>query len=143
MKTFDFSKNHFFGKFPNLQNFRSRKKMFVDFWKHQNLMFSKKNEKLFFRDRKFWKFENFPVIFWKNQKYYCLKLFFEKIFSENRVVEKQPQKVFGCNFSKNEYFYLNPKAYEAAWPWLSFPLLGIKNGPLHKKLSRLFVRVTV
>ena len=43
---------------------------------------------------------------------------FLKIFSENRVVEKQPQKVFGCNFSKNKYFYLNPKAYEAAWPWL-------------------------
>ena len=50
------------------------------------------------------------------------------------------QKVFGSNFSKNKYFYLNPKAYEQACSWLSFPLLDIKNGPLSKKLSRFFVR---
>ena len=36
------------------------------------------------------------------------------IFSQNRVEFFWSQKVFGCNFSKNKYFYLNPKAYEAA-----------------------------
>ena len=55
-------------------------------------------------------------------------------------MKKMSQKVFGCNFSKNTYFYINPKAYEWAWPWLSFPLLDIKNGPVHKKLSIYFVR---
>ena len=43
------------------------------------------------------------------------------------VDEKITQNVFGCKFSKNKYLYLNPKAYEHAWPWLSFPLLDIKN----------------
>ena len=50
-------------------------------------------------------------------------------------MKKMSQKVFGCNFSKNKYFYLNPKAYEAACPWLSFSLLDIKNEPVRKKLS--------
>ena len=36
------------------------------------------------------------------------------MFSENRVMKNMTQKVFGSNFSKNKYFYLNPKAYEQA-----------------------------
>ena len=44
------------------------------------------------------------------------------------------QTVFGSNCS------LNPRACKQGWPWLSFPLLDIKNGPLRKKLSRFFVR---
>ena len=40
--------------------------------------------------------------------------FFRKYFSENRVMKKISQTVFGCTFSKNKYFYLNPKVYETA-----------------------------
>ena len=73
--------------------------------------------------------------FSKNQNFWFFKkIFFRKIFFENRVMKKMSQKVFGSNFWTNEYFYLNPKAYEQAWRCLSFPLLDIKNGPVHKKL---------
>ena len=100
--------------FSNLQNFQSK----------------------ILKIRKFFE----KVIFWKINFFHFSKLSFEKIFFENRVMKKMSQKVFGSNFSKNKYFYLNPKAYEQAWPWLSFPLLDIKNGPVREKLSRFFVR---
>ena len=121
------------------------KKLNSFFWKK---IFSKTFQKIQnFDFSKFWKFR-FSLTFQKNRKsdFWKIKIlnflifFWKYFFSENRVEFFWPQKVFGCNFSKNKYFYLNPKAYEAAWPWLSFPLLDIKNGPLHKKLSRFFVR---
>ena len=104
--------------------------------------------KIIFRSKIFhrnfrWKFFDRKNIFRKIEFFHFSKIFFEKWFSENRVEFFWLQKVFGCNFWTNEYFFTNPKAYEQAWPWLSFPLLDIKNGPLRKKLSRFFVGVTV
>ena len=77
------------------------------------------SKKWFFQKSKFW-------IFWK--------VFWKYFFKKSSWVVWS-QKVFGCNFWKNKYFFTNPKAYEAACPWLPFPLLDIKNGPVHKKLS--------
>ena len=64
---------------------------------------------------------NFDEIFFdqkhkfsKNRNFEFFKIIFRKIFFENRVMKKMSQKFFGSNFSKNEYFYLNPKAYEQA-----------------------------
>ena len=54
------------------------------------------------------------INFSKNQNFQFSKIIFRKIFFENRVMKKMSQKVFGSNFSKNKYFYLNPKAYEQA-----------------------------
>ena len=42
------------------------------------------------------------------------EMFSENIFSQKRVMKKLQQKVFGSNFSKNKYFLINPKAYDAA-----------------------------
>ena len=69
-------------------------------------------EKSFFSS----KFHQFSILkFLIFQKLFFSKIiFFEKIFFENRVMKKMSQKVFGSNFSKNKYFYLNPKAYEQA-----------------------------
>ena len=91
----------------------------LGFSKFQNFRFSltfqqKKSKKWFFEKSKFWIFWN---VFWKYVFWKSSWVFWPQIF-------------FGCNFSKNQYFYLNPKAYQAACPWLSFSLLDIKNGPL-------------
>ena len=105
--------------------------------------------KNFSKNPKFRFFQNFEIfdfhwlffkkskkcVFLKNRNFGFFEKFFENIFSKNRVWLFGPQKVFGCNFWKNKYFFTNPKAYEAACPWLPFPLLDIKNGPLRKKLS--------
>ena len=109
----DFLKKNIFKKskiliFQNFENF--------DF----HWLFKKKLEKMSFSKIKI-------LDFWK--------VFFKNSFSKNRVWLFGSQKVFGCNFWKNKYFFTNPKAYEAACPWLPFPLLDIKNGPLRKKLS--------
>ena len=102
---------------------------FVNFF----LIFEKKIIFEFLFVEKSMKIEIFKIL--KNQNFGFFEKFFENIFSKNRVEFFWPQKVFGCNFWKNKYFFTNPKAYEADCPWLPFPLLDIKNGPLRKKLS--------
>ena len=72
---------------------------FFDFLKIEMSIFGK----LFFLS----KFSGWKNIFWKI------------FFSENRVMKNVTQKVFGSNFSKNKYFLINPKAYEADWRLLS------------------------
>ena len=86
-----FSKN--FSKNPKFGFFKILK--FFDF----HWLFNKKIEKWFFEKSKFW-------IFWK----VVWKYFFWK--------SSWVFLTFGCNFSKIKYFYLNPKAYQAACPWL-------------------------
>ena len=112
----DFLKNIFKKLFKKSKILIFEKIIFlIFFWKvNENRKFQN------FEKPKFWIFENF---------------FFETFFFENRVEFFWPQKVFGCNFWKNKYFFTNPKAYEADCPWLPFPLLDIKNGPLRKTLS--------
>ena len=110
------------------------------FWNIKIFWFFEKSFFGRFFYRKFrWNFVRQKIIFRKIEIFDFSKLCFRKKI-ENRVMKKMSQKVFGSNFSKNKYFYLNPKAYQQAWPWLSFPLLDIKNGPLRKKISWFFVR---
>ena len=56
---------------------------------------------LFFNNSIFNIFEN---IILKNVFFILQNYFSEKVFSENRVVEKQSQKVFGYDFSKIHIF---------------------------------------
>ena len=106
-----------------------------NFWKFKNFDFSKN---YFLIEKHF--IEIFDDFFFDQKMIFRkIKIFdFSKLFFENRVMKKMSQKVFGSNFSKNKYFYINQKAYEQAWPWLSFPLLDITNGPVRKKVIPIF-----
>ena len=116
--------------------------------KNSTRFFEKIFSKNFSKNPKFWFFKILKISifidfstkktrkndFFKNQNFDFFKSFLKIFFQKKQVEFFWPQKVFGCNFWKNKYFFTNPKAYEAACPWLPFPLLDIKNGPLRKKV---------
>ena len=50
-------------------------------------------------------------------------------------MKKLQQNVFGSNFSKNKYFLMKLKAFEAETTRLSNAPRNIKNGPIAEKIS--------
>ena len=139
-----FKKNTQKWKFPKYDFFNSKKYVFSKIIFFHKSIHLEVSEKILFRKNIFLEIEDFFKI-WKFPKcpYFFLKIFFgffENYIFPNRFEKKVTQKVLGCNFFKNKYFFINPKAKIVPWPLLSKTSKNIENGWKLEKLSHFFVR---
>ena len=112
--------------------------LLINVFSLETILFSKH----IFEDWKFWKVY---ICLLKNRLFEKLKFYICKImFSKKRFLEielrKNVIKRFRLYLLENKYLYLNPKAYEQAWPWFSFPPLDNYKKTLRKNVISIFVR---